>query len=273
MFHSKVHLKRPKDGFEPRREGEQHGQTPIKRWIRKKTRSKLSTKTQPGQLGWTRAILHGIRSNSAFQGWFVFYSFLSFIYFKYRFRCFSAMKKGKKVRKLREKAEIKQSEVHFPWQGTGGDKEGNGSKVALKRSLFQNGCCGIWSVTKGVIHIDTAPLPGKNVIQKGMSGRCDFPLPLLLCSLGLAPTGIPIPGSPSQPPLGSHCHPEGTTVPHSLPAPNRAKECSNSAALVPRFPSFPLGIAKVAASPWKHPSPCSTAWGWCPPAAWSPVSG
>lgn len=32
------------------------------------------------------------------------------------------MKKGKKVHKLREKAEIKQSEVHFPWQGTEGDK-------------------------------------------------------------------------------------------------------------------------------------------------------
>lgn len=39
--------------------------TPIKRRIPRKTRSKLSTETQPGKLGWTRSILHVMRSNSS----------------------------------------------------------------------------------------------------------------------------------------------------------------------------------------------------------------
>lgn len=112
LFHSMVQLKRPNNVFywwvlNPTGRSTQ-GQTPIKQRIWKKTRSKLSTEMQPGKLGWTRSILHVMRSNLAFNFSSFFLLFYLFIYFKYRFRCFSAMKKGKKVHKLREKAEIKQ---------------------------------------------------------------------------------------------------------------------------------------------------------------------
>lgn len=82
------------------------GQTPIKRRIRKKTRSKLSTEMQPGKLGWTRSILHVMRSNLAFN--FFFYYFIYLFILNTGLGAFSAMKKGKKVHKSREKAEIKQ---------------------------------------------------------------------------------------------------------------------------------------------------------------------